>query len=63
MDFLFVLVPLVIVAIIVVKVIASGQSSKCPACGIMWGLKELQRKEIGREPGMKWVTRTETQHA
>jgi hypothetical protein len=62
LEFLFVLIPVIIVAIIVFAVIATGLSSKCPACGKWWGLKELARREIGREPGMKWVTRTETQH-
>ena len=61
MEALYVLVPLVIVAIIVIVVVASGVSSKCPACGKWWGLKELARRELSREPGMKWVTRTETQ--
>jgi len=61
-GFLVVLIPVVIVGIIVLAVIVSGLSSKCPACGKWWGLKVLAKKEISREPGMKWVTRTETQH-
>jgi transcription elongation factor Elf1 len=60
-DFPSVLIPVIIVAAIVISVIASGLSSKCPACGKWWGLKELQRREISREPGMKWVTCTDTQ--
>jgi hypothetical protein len=61
LEFLLVLIPLVVVAVIAFAVIASGLSSKCPACGKWWGLKELDRREISREPGMKLVTRTETQ--
>lgn len=61
MEFLFVLIPVAIAAVIALVVIASGLSSKCPACGKWWGLKELERRENSREPGMKWVTRTETQ--
>jgi hypothetical protein len=60
-GFLLLLIAVVIVAVIVAAVLASGLSSKCPACGRWWGLKESARREIGREPGMKWVTRTETQ--
>jgi ribosomal protein L44E len=50
-----------IVVFIVGAVIASGLSGKCPSCGKWWGLKEVERREVGREPGMKTVTRTETQ--
>ncbi len=62
MEILFILIPVFIVGIILIVVVASGLAGKCPACGKWWGLKELERREIGREPGMKWVTRTETQH-
>jgi hypothetical protein len=62
LEFLFVLIPVAIVAFIAFAVIASGLSSKCPGCGKLWGLKELERREISRESGMKWVTRTETHH-
>jgi hypothetical protein len=61
-ELLFILIPVVVVAFIVLVVVLTGLASKCPACGKWWGLKELARKEIGREPGMKWVTRTETRH-
>ena len=62
LEFLFILIPLVIIAFIALAVIATGLSSKCPSCGKWLGLKLLERKEISLEPGMKWATRTETQH-
>ena len=62
MGFLVILIPVVIVAFIVIAVVASGLSSKCPACGKWWGMKEQERREISRQSGMKYVTKTETQH-
>jgi hypothetical protein len=59
MEILFVIVPVLIVLGIVGAVIASGLTSKCPACGKWWGLVQTERKEISREPGVKMVKRKE----
>lgn len=53
------LVPLAIVGVIALIVTATGMSSKCTACNRWWAMKETDRKEIGREPGIKKVKRKE----
>ncbi|MFM8324648.1 MAG: hypothetical protein ACKN9U_07300 [Pirellulaceae bacterium] len=53
------LVPLAILAVIALIFTATGMSSKCTACNRWWAMKETQRKEIGREPGIKKVKRKE----
>lgn len=51
----------VVVIGVTIAVIATGLSAKCPSCKKWWSMGEVERKELSREPGMKWVTRTETQ--
>lgn len=50
-----------VLALIAVIVVATGLSSKCPSCNKWWSMGEAGRREVGREPGMKWVTRSEPQ--
>jgi hypothetical protein len=50
-----------VLAVIAIIVVATGLTSKCPKCSKWWSIKEAERREVGREPGMKWVTRSETQ--
>jgi DnaJ-class molecular chaperone len=52
-------VPLAIVGVIAWIVTATGISSKCTACNRWWAMKETDRREIGREPGIKKVKRKE----
>jgi hypothetical protein len=52
-------VPLAIVGVIALIVTATGISSKCTACNRWWAMKETDRREIGREPGIKKVKRKE----
>ena len=59
MEILYVIVPVVIVLGIVAAVIASGLNAKCPACGKWWAMVQTEKKEIGREPGVKTVKRKE----
>lgn len=61
MDISFVLVVVVVLLIIASIVRYSGISTKCPACDKWWAIQEVNRTELRREPGMKWVQRTETQ--
>lgn len=54
-------VVLLVVVGITIVIVATGMSSKCPTCNKWWSMKEVERKELSREPGVKTVTRTETQ--
>lgn len=48
-----------VVAMVVVAVFATGLSSKCSACGKWWATREIERRETGRENGLKTVKRTD----
>jgi hypothetical protein len=50
---------LFVLLIIVLVVVFTGLASKCPACKKWWSMKELERRELGRQPGVKTVTRKE----
>lgn len=60
MGFWIYVIPLVILGIIALGVTADGMSSKCSACSRWWAMKETDRRELGREPGVKKVRRKET---
>ncbi len=57
MGFLVLVIPVVIAAIVALIIVGTGRASSCPKCGKWWGMKEVDRKETGRQPGMKVVTR------
>ena len=53
------LILLFLVGFIVLVVVLSGLSAKCTACKKWWDIKEFERHETHREPGVKTVKRTE----
>lgn len=52
-------IPCLIAGVIALVVTATGLSAKCSSCQRWWAMKETDRREIGREPGIKKVKRKE----